>query len=110
MPPRRRPSSVEIGDLLVKRKTTAIPSKCWIVGAGTVVISVTVARTIRDSFQEPFKVGAVAVQVSLSIGVGVFPDDGDTSDLLLKISDQAMYRVKEKGRDGFRFHVEPAEV
>jgi len=72
--------------------------------------SVTVARTIRDSFQEPFKVGAVAVQVSLSIGVGVFPDDGDTSDLLLKISDQAMYRVKEKGRDGFRFHVEPAEV
>ena len=70
----------------------------------------TVARTIRDSFQEPYKVGAVAVQVSLSIGVGVFPDDGDTSDLLLKISDQAMYRVKEKGRDGFRFHVEPAEV
>lgn len=41
--------------------------------------------------------------ISASIGIAYAPKDGDSSELLLKAADQAMYQAKEHGRNGFAF-------
>lgn len=42
--------------------------------------------------------------LSSSMGVAVYPDDGGTAEELLKNADTAMYRVKDLGREGYRFY------
>jgi diguanylate cyclase (GGDEF)-like protein len=37
--------------------------------------------------------------VTLSVGIAVFPDNGDSAGHLLKAADDALYRAKEQGRD-----------
>ncbi|MBK7314424.1 MAG: diguanylate cyclase [Burkholderiales bacterium] len=44
-----------------------------------------------------------AVSVSPSIGISVFPDDGDTADELIRHADTAMYRAKNCGRSNYQF-------
>lgn len=44
-----------------------------------------------------------AVSVTPSIGISVFPDDGDTADDLIRGADAAMYRAKSLGRSNFQF-------
>jgi EAL domain-containing protein (putative c-di-GMP-specific phosphodiesterase class I) len=43
------------------------------------------------------------MQVSASIGITLFPEDADTSSGLIKNADTAMYRAKERGRNGYQF-------
>lgn len=47
------------------------------------------------------------VSVSPSIGISVFPDDGDTADDLIRGADAAMYRAKNLGRSNFQFAAPP---
>jgi diguanylate cyclase (GGDEF)-like protein/PAS domain S-box-containing protein len=44
------------------------------------------------------------LRVTASIGVAVFPGDGDDPDTLIKNADLAMYRVKANGRSAFQFY------
>lgn len=62
------------------------------------------ARRILDSLVEPVVLDAMRFTVSCSIGIALFPDDGEGSDDLIKNADAAMYRAKERGRSGFRFY------
>ncbi|MBC7859936.1 MAG: EAL domain-containing protein [Burkholderiaceae bacterium] len=64
------------------------------------------AQKILELFAEPFVVDAHQLHVSASIGISVFPNDGDSSDALLKNADAAMYSAKEKGRDCFQFYAQ----
>ncbi len=43
------------------------------------------------------------LQVTTSIGISVFPEDGDNADTLLKNADTAMYHAKNHGRDNYQF-------
>lgn len=45
------------------------------------------------------------VPISTSIGVAVFPDQGDEPDLLLELADRAMYAAKRKGKRRFSFYI-----
>ena len=45
--------------------------------------------------------------VTVSIGVALCPDDGTDLQTLLRRADEAMYRVKERGRNGFCFYADP---
>ncbi len=47
------------------------------------------------------------VSVSPSIGISVFPDDGDSADELIRGADAAMYRAKNLGRSNFQFFAPP---
>ena len=58
----------------------------------------TVASSILDAFTDPFTVNGHRVFASPSIGIAIFPTDGDDADVLLKNADTAMYRAKERGR------------
>ena len=50
-----------------------------------------------------YPVGTAKGEISGSIGIALYPDDGSDCDALLKKADEAMYKVKKGGRNGFRF-------
>lgn len=66
--------------------------------------AVEVTRALLDALREPFKVKGREVFISGSIGVAVFPNDGDGSDALLKHASVAMNQVKQHGRNNYEFY------
>lgn len=63
-----------------------------------------IAQRCIDAFGYPFKLDDFQVQVTPSIGIACYPDDGDTAETLLKNADTAMYHAKQKGRENFVFY------
>lgn len=61
------------------------------------------AERIRLALGRPFHLGRHTCTVTPSIGITLFPDQGDDVYELLKQADIAMYQVKTSGRDGVRF-------
>jgi diguanylate cyclase (GGDEF)-like protein/PAS domain S-box-containing protein len=61
------------------------------------------ARRMIDSFGQPFDTNGEEVHTSASIGITMFPADGQTADRLLKNAELAMYRAKSNGRNGSCF-------
>ena len=62
------------------------------------------ARRVIERLSQPFVIDDLSFTVTCSIGIALFPDDGQTMDDLIKNADAAMYHVKERGRAGFRFY------
>jgi len=58
-----------------------------------------VARKILQSFAHPIRVGGHELFVTASIGISIFPGDGEDVETLLRCADSAMYRAKELGRN-----------
>ncbi len=63
-----------------------------------------VAEKMIDSLRGEFKVGEHQLSISLSIGVSIYPDDGDSAVQLLRNADLAMYRAKDSGRSQFQYY------
>lgn len=61
-----------------------------------------VAEKILDVMQEPFHVDGNEIQVTVSIGITIYPMDDKDLVNLLKDADQAMYRAKEAGRNNYQ--------
>jgi predicted signal transduction protein with EAL and GGDEF domain len=66
-------------------------------------VATTIARSLGRDYHIEAHRQAHRLQLSASIGIGMFPGDGDDSDTLLRHADLAMYHVKSNGRDGFEF-------
>ena len=58
-----------------------------------------IAQQILEAFRRPFIIDDREFHVTTSIGVAIFPDDGEEVDILIRNADIAMYRAKERGRD-----------
>ncbi|MFA5082070.1 MAG: EAL domain-containing protein [Hydrogenophilaceae bacterium] len=69
-----------------------------------------VARHIVERLGQPIEVDGQELHTSGSIGISIFPDDGDEFDTLLKKADMAMYSAKESGRATYRFFTEEMNV
>ena len=65
-----------------------------------------IAHQLVLAFREPFEVADRRLYVTASIGICLYPDDGDDVEVLVNNADAAMYRAKEQGRDTFRFYTE----
>jgi diguanylate cyclase (GGDEF)-like protein/PAS domain S-box-containing protein len=63
----------------------------------------TVAGKIVDTLSQPYLVGGYDLHTSPSIGISLYPVDGNNFDALLQRADAAMYHAKENGRAGYRF-------
>lgn len=60
-------------------------------------------QRIVDILSQPISLDSCSCSLSASIGVSFFPTDGDTIDILLQKADVAMYKVKERGKNGYSF-------
>ncbi len=78
--------------------TVLLTNLCDVQDAGKI------ARRIVEAMAKPFSIEGREVFVTVSVGIAIFPVDGDSVDALLKNSDSAMYHAKERGRNNFQFY------
>jgi predicted signal transduction protein with EAL and GGDEF domain len=62
-----------------------------------------VGQKILEALAVPFDLGGNEAYVTGSIGIAVYPSDGDNAETLLKNADMAMYRAKESARNSYCF-------
>ena len=64
-----------------------------------------VAARILDALAKPFQVrGGFEPQVMASVGISMYPEDGDSAEALLKYADTAMYAAKNNGKARYAFY------
>lgn len=63
-----------------------------------------VANKFLDCYARPLVIDGHELHITASIGISIFPNDGENADSLLKHADTAMYRVKGAGRNGYSHH------
>lgn len=61
------------------------------------------ATRIFESLKSPIEIAGEKLFISSSIGIAIFPEDGERQDILLRNADIAMYRAKQTGRAKFSF-------
>jgi len=69
-----------------------------------------IAKKLIDALRAPFQLGDHEVFVGVSIGIAIFPEAGETMDQLIQNADIAMYHVKGKGKDGYRFYSDSMSI
>ena len=63
----------------------------------------TVARKVLATLGEPFEVESHTLQIGASVGISMYPANGENSEALLQFADAAMYQAKKNGRDTYCF-------
>jgi diguanylate cyclase (GGDEF)-like protein/PAS domain S-box-containing protein len=63
-----------------------------------------VAQKVLDTLRPPFSVNGHELTTGASIGIALFPHDGDDADTLIKNADTALSRAKEQGRNHYQFY------
>ncbi|MBI3529210.1 MAG: EAL domain-containing protein [Betaproteobacteria bacterium] len=66
----------------------------------------TVAGKILSAIVKPFQMLGQEFRVTASIGISIYPEDGQDEQTLMKNADIAMYHAKEEGKNNFQFHSE----
>jgi len=62
-----------------------------------------IAASLVRQIAQPIQIGESRVEVSASIGISVYPENGTTAEELTRAADKAMYRVKKRGKNSFGF-------
>jgi diguanylate cyclase (GGDEF)-like protein len=68
------------------------------------------AQKIVDCLSQPFELAGGQAMISGSIGISSYPKDGCGLDDLMKLADQAMYRTKARGRNGYSLFATPGSM
>ncbi len=63
-----------------------------------------IAHKILETLHEPVAIEGREIFIGASIGISLFPSDGDDPETLIKNADTAMYRAKEQGRNNYQFY------
>jgi len=66
--------------------------------------AVRVAQKILEVFRKPFVLSDYQVRITTSIGIAVYPEDGEDIEALFRNADTAMYWAKEQGRDNYELY------
>jgi diguanylate cyclase (GGDEF)-like protein/PAS domain S-box-containing protein len=72
---------------------------------GKVEDATVVARKLLDAIAQPCTVKGRRVDLTTSIGIAVYPDDGQEAEPLLRSADAAMSRAKERGRNNYQLSI-----
>jgi diguanylate cyclase (GGDEF)-like protein len=62
-----------------------------------------VAKKIIDALSAPFHIKGNEIKIGASVGISIFPENGDTIETLLKCADDAMYDAKNNGKNQYKF-------
>lgn len=68
--------------------------------------AVRLAQKVLDQLRQPIEIGSDQLAVSASLGIAVYPDNGEDGQELMRAADMAMYTAKAEGRDRFHFYAE----
>ena len=66
--------------------------------------TVLLARKLLDSLMQPLLISGREITISASLGIAIYPRDGEFPPELIKNADAAMYRAKELGGNSFQFY------
>ncbi len=117
----------DIGDTLLQRVATLLKSYCRSedtiarlggdefmfllenLSNGPNEVRIICAR-ISKGLKHPILVTGHEINISASIGITLYPDDGDNIETLIKNSDLAMYRAKEMGKNKFCFFTDQMNI
>jgi diguanylate cyclase (GGDEF)-like protein len=69
-------------------------------GEGAIVL----AQKILEVIRKPLMLDGHELLTTTSIGIALYPDDGEDAETLMKKADVAMYRAKEEGRNNYQFY------
>jgi PAS domain S-box-containing protein len=69
-----------------------------------------VARRIIEALVQPVQIENQELVVTASVGVALYPQDGEDVDTLLRNADAAMYHAKEAGRNNFQFYARALNI
>jgi diguanylate cyclase (GGDEF)-like protein/PAS domain S-box-containing protein len=62
------------------------------------------ARRLIDTLSRPFSVEDTEIHLGVSVGIAIYPRDGETSGQLVRCADLAMYQSKSSGKSMYQFH------
>ncbi|HNQ03972.1 MAG TPA: EAL domain-containing protein [Thiobacillaceae bacterium] len=62
-----------------------------------------IAEKILSALKTPFNIEGHEIFIGVSIGIALYPEDGDNRETLIKHADIAMYHAKDHGRNNFKF-------
>ncbi len=65
-----------------------------------------VATSMLENFREPFRINNREILLTSSIGIAIYPEDGNDASELLRNADLAMYHSKDRGRNTYSFFTE----
>lgn len=65
---------------------------------------ISVAEYLAKELSKPLQIGDHLLQITISMGISIFPTDGSDIQTLLKLADTALYQAKERGRNQFHFY------
>ncbi len=74
------------------------------------VDAATVAERMIAAIGKAHNIDGQDLNITTSIGISVYPDDGDDAETLIKNADTAMYQAKDNGRNGFQFFASEMNV
>ncbi|RQW74148.1 diguanylate cyclase [Lysinibacillus composti] len=63
-----------------------------------------IAERIIEYVAQPYEINENNASISLSIGISMFPDDGEDKDALIKAADKAMYYAKSNGKNNYKLY------
>ncbi|MFA6191431.1 MAG: EAL domain-containing protein [Sulfurimonas sp.] len=66
--------------------------------------TITFTKHIIEVMQEPIVINKQDIYATFSIGISIFPDDGDSAAILLRNADTAMYKAKDNGKNSYQFY------
>ncbi|NEW07530.1 EAL domain-containing protein [Paenibacillus sp. SYP-B3998] len=69
-----------------------------------------VASRIQAAIEEPFTLNGIPVVVTASMGIALYPMDGDTPEQLMHHADEAMYAAKKRGHNRFQFYTSEVDA
>ncbi len=63
-----------------------------------------IANKTIDALTQPFSLEGNDIVITASVGISIFPDDGEDGQMLLMNADTAMYLAKERGKNNYQFY------
>lgn len=64
---------------------------------------ISIMNRIMNSFSKPFTLNEFELFITPSVGISLFPNDGDDGETLVKYADSAMYHAKQEGKNTYKF-------
>lgn len=65
-----------------------------------------IAKRIIEYVANPYSINENIASISLSIGISMFPNDGEDKETLIKAADKAMYYAKNNGKNSYKFYTD----